>query len=202
MEPNIQIIEKPDWVSWSAIRQCLYDAHSVNRAKSINMLLYQKTPEELREYIVGANGVMLVALDGEELIGVGGICERTRKVWFTKGTYALMCLAGIRPKYGGLGIYKKLLQMREKISNKREYAVISITTHEKNKRIINISTKNGYKLVGYTRVGDHYNVIMAKWPAGCPYSKFYCNFRLCLSWLHMHLRAYISKCYHVIKDRF
>lgn len=187
MAANIQILEKPDWVSWEDIRQCLYDAHSVNRDKGINMQLYHKSPEELYDYIIGANGTMLVALNDSKVVGVGGICERKKKVWFTKGTYALLCLGGIRPEYSGLGIYKRLLQMRERIADERGFSVVLITTHEKNKRIIDITTKNGYKLVGYTIVGDHYNVLMAKWSTGCPYSKIYREYQVCLSWIRVRL---------------
>ena len=72
MGNSIQVVEKPDWVSWDDIKQCLYEAHSVNRSKGINMAHYQWPAEKIKESL-GENGFMLVALDGNKLVGTAGI---------------------------------------------------------------------------------------------------------------------------------
>lgn len=183
---DIQIIERSGSVSWEDIRQCLYDAHAVNRAKGINMDLYRKSAEELRKYVVEANGIMLVAMDENKVIGVGGLCEQTRKVWFAKETYAMVCLVGVLSEYSGRGIFTRLLRILEQKAAERSYSLIITSTHEKNERKINISKKNGYRLIGYVRSGDHYNVTLAKWLGICPYSKLYCKLHFYISWVKAH----------------
>ena len=188
MNPEIKVIEKPDWVSWDEIKQCLVDAHSVNRAKGINMAHYQWPVEKIREYI-GPNGVILVALDGSKVVGTAAISEKEGKAWYAKGRYAYMCFASVLPQYCGQGIYGRLAQLREKIAKEQGYRVWVLDTHEKNKSLQRIVKANGYRTVHYFRANsnDHYNVFMAKWPNGCPYSKFYCNWRLCRSWVRAHI---------------
>ena len=196
MDSGIQVVVKPDWVSWDDIKKCLVDAHAVNRAKGINMAHYQWPAEEIREYI-GPNGVILVALDGSKVVGTAAISEKVGKAWYAKGRYAYMCFAGVLPQYSGQGIYGKLAQLREKIAKEQGYRVWVFDTHEKNKSLQRIVKVNGYRTVHYFRAAsnDHYNIIMAKWPNGCPYTKFYCNWRFCCSWV----RAHIAPLLHTIK---
>lgn len=188
MLPEIKIIEKPDWVSWDDIKRCLVDAHAVNRARGINMAHYQWPAEKIREYI-GHDGVILVALDGKKVVGTAAISRKVSDGWFAKGEYAYMCFASVLPQYNGQGIYSRLIQLREKIALEQNYTVFVLDTHEKNTKIRKISQSNDYSLVGYFRTmnNDHYNVILAKWVAGCPYSKLYCKFRFNLSWIKAHL---------------
>ena len=47
MNNDIQIVEKPDWISWDDIKKCLFDAHAINREKGINMANYQWSTENL-----------------------------------------------------------------------------------------------------------------------------------------------------------
>lgn len=198
MLSQIQIIEKPDWVSWEEIKQCLGKAHSVNQKNGFNMVKCQWPIEKIRESI-GKNGVMLVALDGKKVVGTAAIGEKYGTKWYTKGRYAYMSLASVLPEYNGCGIYKNLIRQREEIAKTHGYSVFLLDTHEMNKKIRNISESNGYYLVSLFRVYDHYNVMMAKWPAGCPYSKFYCQFRFYLSWVDAHLRTWLYKPYCIVK---
>lgn len=188
MASQIQIMEKPEWVSWEDIKQCLYEAHSINRAKGINMTHYQWPVEKIREYL-GPNGVVLVALDGDKVVGTVAIREGYGKSWYAKGKYAYMCFAGVLPQYNGMGIYGKLVQLRENIAKDLKYNVWIFDTHRKNTKIQKIALLNGYRLVGYFRVmsDGHCNVVMAKWPNGCPYSKLYCRCRFILSWIRVRL---------------
>lgn len=198
MESEITIEKKPEWISWLDIKNCLYESHSVNRAQGINMLLYKSQPSELCEYI-GANGLMLVALNGKKLVGTAGLCERGNKLWCTKGKYVQLCLVGILPEYSGHGLFRQFLDKLERTATERKYQLILSTTHEKNKRKIKISIINGYQIIGYSRVDDHYNVVMAKWLSECPYGNFYMRFRLCSSWLDTRIRTLLRKPYYFIK---
>lgn len=187
---NIQIVEKPDWVSWNDIKQCLYDAHASNREKGMNMSHYQ-WPEEKYISTIGENGRMFVALDGEKLVGVAAICDRTGDSWFTEGKYAYMGFAGVLPNYNGHGIYNELVKVREDFAKRNGFKTLVFDTHEENKVIQNKALKNGYRYVHYFQAGnkDHYCVIMAKWLEECPYSNLYCFYKFHVSKFKTLLRT-------------
>ena len=172
---SIQIMEKPEWVSWEDIKRCLYEAHSVNRAKGMNMAHYQWPAEEIKESI-GENGFMLVAVDGEKVVGTAGIGEKYGKTWYANGRYAYECFASVLPEYAGKGIYKRLEIIREEKAQEEGYDILIGDTHSKNTHRIEIALKNGFRLVRFFRAGsnDHYSVVIAKWLNGCPYPSFYC----------------------------
>lgn len=188
MLSDIQIIEKPDWVSWEEIKQCLFNAHSVNRAKGINMTHYQWPAEKIREYI-GTNGKMFVALDGKKIVGTAAIIEKRGKSWYTNGRYAYLGFDGVIPEYNGRGIFKKMDEFRKEKALSLRYSILLLDTHEKNKKRIHIAKLNGYRLVNYFRVKSdgHCNVVMAKWSDGCPYSKIYCKVRFYFSFFRVHI---------------
>lgn len=192
MAPEIKIIEKPNWVSWDDIRQCLIDAHSVNRAMGINMTHYQWPANRIRESL-GKNGFMLVALDGRKLVGTAGIGEKYGRNWYVRGRcYAYMCFAGVLPQYSGKGIFKMLEIKREELAKQYGYDILVGDTHANNKHRLDMALNNGFRLVRYFRAtnGDHYHysVVYVKWLSGCPYSDKQINRYYRLSWLLVRLK--------------
>lgn len=172
-ESSIQIIEKPDWVSWNDIRSFLYEAHANNRAKGINMTHYQWPAEKIRESL-GEKGIMLVALEGKKLVGTAGIAEKFGKSWYANGRYAYECYDGVLPDYAGQGIFKRLEIKREGLAKQYGFEKLLVDTNSRNVHRQEIAIKNGFRLVKFFRASDHYSVVMVKWLNGCPYSKFYC----------------------------
>lgn len=172
---EITIIEKPDWVSWDEIKQCLFEAHAENRAKGINMAHYQWPAEKIKDSI-GDKGIMLVALDGRKVVGTAALGDKFGKTWYANGRYGYMCFAGVLPEYGGKGIYNRLICERDRVALDLGYNVLVLDTHIENKIIQKTAIKNGYRYVRYFRAAskDHYSVVMAKWLDGYPYSKAYC----------------------------
>ena len=175
MRRDIQIIKKPEWVSWDEIKQCLYAAHAVNRTKGVNMTHYQWSADRIKD-LLGEKGVMLVALDGNQVVGTAAICERIGRAWYASGRYAYMCFAGVLPEYSGQGIYKALITERERIAKDSGLDVLLMDTHYRNRLVQNIAKKNGYRYVRFFRASskDHYCVVMVKWLKGCPFSEYYC----------------------------
>jgi len=175
MSEGIQIIEKPDWVSWDDIKRCLNDAHAINRAKGINMTHYQWPADKIRDSL-GENGVMLVALDGGKVVATAAIAEKKGKVWYTTDSYAYLCFVGVHPSYSGKGLYHSLTKKIEEIARLKGLKVLVFDTHKNNKIMQNASKKNGYRFVRFFQASsrDHYSVVMAKWMDGCPYSRVYC----------------------------
>lgn len=194
MNSDIQIIEKPDWVSWEDIKQCLMDAHEANRDKGINMAHYQWPVDQIKSSI-GENGVVFVALDGRKVIGTAAIMEKEGHSWFARGKYAYLGFASVLPEYNGMGIYKQLTQRREDIAIMRGYATIQFDTHSRNRRVQVIAIKNGYQKVSFFRAqsGDHFNVVLVKWLKGSPYSTAFCRFRFIRSWIKAYLINLIRK---------
>lgn len=194
----IQIVEKPDWVSWEDIKQCLFEAHSANRKKGINMANHQWPTEKIKDS-VGDNGIMLVALDEEKVVGTAAIIEKNKKRWYTQGRYAYMGYAGVLPAYNGKGLYRRFTEKREEIARLRGFEVLVFDTHENNKTVQSIALKNGYRYVRYFRAAsmDHYNVVMAKWPNGCPYSSFYCWMKFHISKIQALMRSPLKKKYGI-----
>lgn len=190
----IQIVEKPDWVSWEDIKQCLYEAHSVNRAKGINMSHYQWPAEKIKDSL-GENGLMLVALDGKKVVGTAAIAEKNGKSWYASGRYAYMCFAGVLPDYGGHGIYKELVKKREEMAESQGYHILLLDTHYHNKKIQIIAKKNGYRLVRFFQVGnrDHFSVVMVKWLGEKSYSQWYCLYRYQISKWKTIVRSILKK---------
>ena len=182
MNNTIQIVEKPDYLSWDDIKQCLVNAHAENRTKGINVLHYNWTAEQIRDSI-GSNGVMFVALDGCKVVGTAAIMEKYGNTWFARGRYAYIGYDGVLPEYCGKGIYKMLSQKREEYARMKGYSVIVLVTQQNNIRLRQIAVKNGYQYVRFFLVSthDHYDFSMAKWLNGCPYSSIYCRFQFFIS---------------------
>lgn len=200
MNDTLSIIEKPDWVSWEDIRQCLIASHTNNRRDGINMGHYQWPAERIKEF-VGDKGVMFVALDERKLVGTAAIIERDGHSWYAPGRYAFLGFAGVLPDYVGRGIYKALSLKREEYAQIMGYQVLVMDTHKDNIHLQNIAVKNGYRYVRYFLVSshDHYNVVLAKWPSGCPYSATYCRYKFLCSKLKAWLIKIIVVFQHLFK---
>ena len=185
MKSNIQIIEKPDWVSWDDIHNVLWAAHAQNRAKGILMRYPSLEGDEIRQRIEG-KGKMFVAVDGMKLVGTAAYAIQNHSLWCGRGKYAHYCFAAILPDYQGMGIYKQLCLLREQDVIAYGVSRILIDTNEHNKREISISKKAGYQTVDIKTYQNHRNVLMVKWLDGCPFSKCTCIF-------HYRVRCFLTR---------
>lgn len=172
---NIQIIEKPDWISWNDIHSLLWAAHAENREKGIFMKYPSLSGEDIRKR-VESKGKLLCAIFNGKLVGTGAIIYKESKLWFDKpsSTYMYFCFIGVLPEYKGKGIYKSLYLSLLRENNGLDK--ILLDTHEDNKHMIEISTKNGFVPVDYKYYKNHYNVVMVKWLNECPYTIFRCKY--------------------------
>ena len=175
MNTNIQIIEKPDWVSWEDIHEVLVRAHAENRARGINMRKPSLPGNEIKNEI-GNDGVMLVALDEEKVVGVAAILVKQSNAWYNNGRYGYLCFAAVLPEYKSMGIYKQLCKKREIIARGKGLDKLYLDTHHNNSHVIEINKANGFKCVDIRVLKDHWNVVLFKWLDGCPYSDFRCKY--------------------------
>ena len=192
MMKEIQVTEKPDWVSWDEIHKTLWEAHEQNRKRGINMAYPSLPGEKIREMIEG-NGKMYIALDGTKVIGTAGITPVKRNLWCGKGEYAYCCFASVLPDYNGMGIYKQFCLVREEAAKELGIDCLLFDTNKHNAHVININNKNVFKTVDLKILKDHHNVVMVKWLNGCPYSDFHCQLQFTLRRLFKIVICKISK---------
>lgn len=174
MNSNIQIVEKPDWVSWDDIHDVVWRAHAQNREKGIVMRYPSLQGEEIRQRIEG-KGKMFVALDGTTLVGTAAYSVKDSSLWCGKGDYGYYCFAAILPSYRKMGIYPKLCEIREKEMIKQGIHRIMMDTHEGNKRELALAQKQGFIPIDFVVRKDHNSVLMVKWLDRCPYSSLLCK---------------------------
>ena len=186
---NIQIIEKPDWVSWDEIHEVLWQAHAENREKGMNMAFPALPGEKIRENLEKNQGKMFIALDGSnKVIATAAIKVKRTNLWCGTGDYAYLCFASILPEYRGHGIYKQLYIYIEREGRKMGLDRILFDTHEHNQRMIDVNSRHGFKPVDISVWKDHYNVVMVKWLNGCPYSEWYCKLQFYIHKYYMKLK--------------
>lgn len=173
---EIKICEKPEWISWNDIHECLYTAHSSNREKGINMLTQRLSGPELEDRINRKSSQYhaIVALDNKKLVGTASICFVRKKIWSHEYWGGYFLYEGIYPEYKGQGIFTRLCKYREELAIRNNCEIIFLDTAEKNDRRQLIAKKDGYIYVDMfaSRNSKHYSVVMAKWLDETKYPRF------------------------------
>lgn len=187
MSANIQIVEKPEWVSWDEIHEVLVKAHAQNRANGVNMKKPTLPGEKIAEE-VGNEGKMFVALDGERVVGTLALIDKSGRRWYNTGKYGYLCYGAVLPEYGGKGIYRSLYQVAETTAKQLGLIVLTRDTNERNARMLKITKQEGYHYVAYKVCSDHFNIVRAKWLNKCPYPVWYINTRFLISKVIAKLR--------------
>lgn len=183
----IEIVEKPEWVSWDEIHNVIWKAHENNRKEGI-IMSYPSLPGEKIKEKVGKDGKMFVALNGDKVVGTLALIKKAGKSWYCAGYYGYRCFGAVLRDYSGKGIYRSLNQLAEKTARQMGCTVLSMETNERNARILKILKQNGYCFVDYKACKDHFNVVLTKWLDGCPYSESYIKLRFLLSKLYKKIR--------------
>ena len=183
---DVQILKKPEGLSWEEIQKVLNQAHQSNRKKGIVMRKPSLTAEELFKEI-GEEGVMLVAMDDSRVVGTAALLVKECSKWYNEGQYGYLCFASVLPEYLGKGVYRRLCEEREKIARDKGLKGLLFDTHHNNKRVISINCHNGFKRVGVRIFESHWNIVLFKWLNGSEHSSFECFFRYCISLVRMQL---------------
>ncbi len=187
---KINIIVKPDFVSWEEIHQVLGKAHEQNRQKGIIMHLPTLSATELQKFVGG--GKMFVAIDDDRVVGTLSLIIKEGKQWYNQGSFGYICLVSVMPDYSGKGIYRLLYDVAEKEALQLHLPVLIRDTNEKNVRMLKISKKEGYHFVAYKKCRDHFNIVRAKWLQCCPFSSWYIYFRFYFSKFYLKTRFKID----------
>lgn len=187
MSNIIQIMEKPDWVTWDDIHDVLWRAHERNRENGIIMRYPSLPGNEIRKRIEG-KGKMLVAFEGNKIVGTSAIIFKEQNMWCGKGQYAYCCFDSVVPTMQGKGVYRRLCNQREKEARSKGVGRMLLDTNEMNQREIDVVLRNGFKKVAYRFWNDHYNVVFVKWLEKCPYPTWYIKLRFFASKTIIKLR--------------
>lgn len=194
----IQIMEKPEYITYKDISDVLKKAHEQHREKGINMRVPSLPPDELQKW-VGEEGKCYVAMLNGKLVGTSSIVFRTLDRWFSKGNVAELTMMGVLPEYQGMHIATMLNEALEKEIVCRGFSSIYSDTAEENTSRIKMCEKEGYILVDYlfpnANSKGHFFVGMMKWLDGCPFSKNYCAF-------HFKLKRFVVRfIYSLLGDK-
>lgn len=176
--------EKPDWVTWDSVLECIRASHKVNDKKGFHMLNQEMTADELQKKL--RSGHCFVALDGDKVVGTCSTIIRKGDRWWSRGKIiAYNCLDGVLPEYQGTDVFIDMRQFRSQfIKNNPEVEIIQFNTAEQNKVVQKLALRRGAKYVQYSATGkgaNYYSVIMVQWLNGCPYSDRFINFMFSLS---------------------
>ena len=192
MNSGIQILEKPDWVSWEDIHNVLWKAHEENRERGVFMRYPSLSGEEIREMIEG-KGKMFVVMDGVIPVGTAAYLEKTESLWCGNGLYGYYCFASLLPSYRNKGIYPKLCEVREKELLDQGINRIIMDTHRDNIRELELAKKQGFIPIDYVERKNHFGVVLVKWLDGCPYPLLICKVRFLLGkYFHMQYLLYLK----------
>jgi GNAT superfamily N-acetyltransferase len=187
MYSKIQVIEKPEWVSWDEIHEVLWKAHEQNRKKGIIMSYPSLSGEEIRNKI-GDKGKMFVAIEDDKVIGTLALIKKVGKQWYNTGQYGYLCFGAVLPECSGKGVYRSLYQLAETTAKQMGLLVLTRDTNENNARMLKITKQEGYHFVECKAWKDHFNIVRAKWLDKCPYPTWYIKTRFLLSKMIIKLR--------------
>lgn len=180
MDKEIIVTERPETVSWEAISSVLRTAHMENVKNGIVLPYPHLSPDELREKVEGRGGKMFVALCAGKLIATGAVAIIEKNLWCGTGKYAYCFLASVLPEYKGMGAYRRIETEQEKYASAQGVMRCMFDTDERNQRILEISKRNGYRLVEFRVREGRNSVVLVKWLEECPFSRLKC-------WMKYHM---------------
>lgn len=180
MDSVLQIVDKPDWVSWDEIHDVLWKAHEKNREKGIIMAYPSLSGEEIKNKI-GDSGKMFLAIDGKRVVGTLALIKKTGAQWYNSGQYGYLCFGAVLPECSGKGVYRSLYQLAEATAKQAGLRVLTRDTNENNARMLKITKQEGYHFVECKAYKDHFNIVRAKWLDKCPYPVWFIKLRFVIS---------------------
>lgn len=194
MVSKIQIMEKPDWVSWEEIHDIIYKAHESNRKNGIDIRNAHLSGKELKESL-GSDGICFVAFDGDKVIATSSVAFHTLNTWYNRGhKVGYGTLSAVLPEYKGLQLFSKLENTRIEYAQGQGCLGFYCKIAEGNAKRRSIAKKDGYfeVSIGRTSFNPHNFITIYKWLEKRPYTACYIRFRFFLSWLKLKIKLIIG----------
>ena len=180
---KIQYLERPEWVSWHDIHECIVKSHEVNERNGLHMINQDLSDDEMKGKFDHA--YCFVALDDKKVVGVYGLkIFKGKKWWSWNKTVAYTFMDGILPEYKGFDVYFKLTEMRMKYIKDLNADIMQTNTAESNYTILKITKIKKFKQVQFSPTGkgaDYYSITLVKWLGKCPYPDWFIKFMFNLS---------------------
>lgn len=192
---DIQIIKKPDWVSWDVIHEVVYKAHASNRERGVDIRNAHLSGEELRESL-GEDGVCFVALDGKKVVATSSVAFHTLNTWYArKEKVGYGTLSAVLPEYKGQHLFSKLERTRIEYAKEKGCNGFYGKTAEGNIKRRIIAKKDGYFEVDIrrTQFHNHNYIVIYKWLGEKPYSTSYVKMRYLLSFFKLKINLLLGR---------
>ena len=171
---EVIVTERPETVSWDEISSVLKRAHEKNVRRGIIMAYPHLPSDALRDMVERRNGKMFVALCDGKVVATAAARIRRVKFWFGWRSCVYIFLGAVLPEYSGTGIYGQLARIREQYARDNGIDMMMFDTNVKNRHMLWMSIRNGFRPVDYRVLDDHQSYVMVKWLDGCPYSWYKC----------------------------
>lgn len=178
---KIEVMMKPERVSWEDIHALLLAAHQKNISRGMVMKATQLPGAEL-ESRIGRDGRCIVALAGDKLVGTTSVGFYTGRHWYDRGKLvAHSMFSALLPRYQGIGIREDMNQLRDEYVKEVGAEIMQADTPTGNTIVRENARRHGFREVAYRSFPGHYSVIFVKWYGGCPFPAWYCRLRFLLS---------------------
>lgn len=172
---EINVLQKPEWISWDEIHDLLFEAHKKNVENGMSMRIPHLPGEELEKQL-GSSGRCFVAIADGKLVGTTSVRFFKGHSWYDEGKLvAHSMLSGILPKYQGIGITEDLNELRDEFIREVGATMIHADTAENNTVVREKVRKNGFYDVAYKVRETHNSIIFVKWLDRSPFSDKYIN---------------------------
>lgn len=161
---TIRIVEKPIDYPWDEIRKVIYLAHESNRERGLDIRNAHLSAVEL-ETSIGPDGICILAMDDDKLIGTCSIAFKDVNTWYMKGRVAYLTLDAVLPEYKGQGVFRILEEKRLEIIQESGVEAAYINIAESNTIRRKIALKYGFKEVEvrYNPFNPHNYMTYCKW---------------------------------------
>ena len=183
---NIRIIPKPDSVSYDDICAVLDEIHA---GESFDYNTSGLTGEQIAQR-VGETGAMLVAMDGDTVVGTIAVCVEPVSRWYYRGDAGRIRFMGVLPSCRGQHVGTRLIEAGLQFALERGLGAVVFATAAVNHKAIAMYRRAGCRYVDFMHYKNlgHYSV-MGLYPLdGNAPSEAVCRIRFALKKAYVRLR--------------
>ena len=190
---EITICEKPDWMDFEDILDLLKEAHEAHPEVSYNT--DNLTQEELEERL-HTGGTVIVALDGDKLVGTFTISLEAVRKWYADGDVARLRYLAVSPSYTRRRIASQMYDACAQWSEEHGVGCLFGSTAYNNTASIKALESNGFYRIDYYWYPnlDHPSICFMRWlnreRPGVLHRNIYYYRRLIMAhgkhWIKMH----------------
>ena len=198
----VEIVLKPNSVSWDEISQIVYNSHVNNREKGLDIRNANLTGDEIKESI-GVDGRCFIARDTNLgiIIGTVSVAFHHLERWYAHGLFAYLTLDAVLPEWSGKHVFSRLSTERMEYIKGTGCEGIYIYIAENNKLRREIAKKEGFISVAIDRTdyNRHNYITYVKWFGEKPFCLFNIRVRFVLNWIKLKSSNCLLSIYRIIR---